>query len=263
MDSTNTLPLPDAAGLLAGKVALIIGASRGIGAATARSFAAAGATVVVAARDEQALAAVASEIAAGGGRALAVPADIGDEAAVQGLVARTVASFGRLDVAFNNAADGPRPAPLAEIAVEEFDHAIRVNVRGFFLATKFEIPAMLAAGGGAIVNMASTAGLSGVRGIAAYVASKHAIIGMTKTAALDYARQNIRVNVVAPGPILSDRIKALPDAAREQIGAAVPMHRIGLPEEVGATVTWLCSEQGSFITGATITIDGGRLAGAA
>lgn len=250
-------------GLLAGKVAVVVGASRGIGAATARAFAEAGASVVLAARDEAAMAAVGRGILQRGGRALAVQTDVGEPAAVERLIQRTLDAYGRLDVAFNNAAGGPPPSPLAEIPVESFDEAVRVNLRGVFLAMKHEIPAMLAGGGGAIVNMSSTAGLSGVPGIAAYVATKHAIIGLTRAAALDYATRNIRVNAVAPGPILTDRLSSMSDQAREQVSQHVPMRRIGRPDEVAATVAWLCSDQATFVTGATITIDGGRMAGGA
>lgn len=249
--------------LLAGKVALITGASRGIGAATARAFAAAGATVVLAARDEEALGALAQEITGAGGQALAVPTDVGDPASVENLVQRTLDAYGRLDAAFNNAAAGHMPAPLADIAVEDYDRAVRVNIRGVFLCMKYEIAAMLTSGGGAIVNMSSTAGLSGVRGMGGYVATKHGIIGLTKSAALDYAERNLRVNAVAPGPILTERLMQLSDEARDPVVRAVPMRRIGQPSEVAATVAWLCSDQASFITGATLTIDGGRLSGGA
>ena len=142
---------------LTGKVAIITGASRGIGAA-ARTFAAAGATVVLAARDEQALAALAEDIVASGSRALAVPTDVGDPTSVERLVAQTLDAYGRLDAAFNNAGDGHMPAPLADVALDDFDRAVRVNLRGVFLCMKYEIPAMLESGGGAIVNMSSTAG---------------------------------------------------------------------------------------------------------
>jgi NAD(P)-dependent dehydrogenase (short-subunit alcohol dehydrogenase family) len=248
--------------LLAGKVAVITGASRGIGAAAARSFAAAGAAVVLAARDAQSLAALAHEITEAGGRALAVPTDVTDPAAVEHLVGQATAAFGRLDVAFNNAGEGHQPTPLADLSIEAFDLAVRVNPRGVFLAMKYEIPAMLAGGGGAIVNMSSTAGLNGVRGLSGYVAAKHAVIGLTRSAALEYAPRQIRVNAVAPGPIETERIARLSDDARAPIIHAVPLGRIGRAEEVAALTVWLCSDQAAFLTGATIPIDGGRLAGA-
>lgn len=252
------------AGLLAGKIAIITGASRGIGAAAARAFAAAGATVVLAARDEQALAAVVESIHSTDGRAIAVPTDVGDPAAVERLVKQTLDSYGRLDAAFNNAGgSGHPPTPLVDVPIDAFDRTLAVNLRGVFLSMKFEIPAMIANGGGAIVNMSSTAGLAGVRGLAAYVAGKHGVIGLTKSAALDYAQANIRVNAVAPGPILTERIRGLDAGVRDQVAAAVPVRRLGLPEEIGATAAWLCSDQAAFITGSTLTIDGGRLAGGA
>jgi len=248
-------------GLLNGKVAIITGASRGIGAASARIFAASGAKVVLAARDAGAIATVAKDILSKGGQAVAVPTDVGDPVSVERLVQQTIDAYGRLDAAFNNAGDGHMPTALADIKVEDFERAIRVNLTGVFLSMKYEIPAMLRNGGGAIVNMSSTAGLTGVKGIAGYVAGKHGIIGLTKTAALDYAQLNIRVNAIAPGPILTDRLKQLKN--RDQVALAVPIQRIGEPGEVAYTVVWLCSDQASFITGATIPIDGGRMAGVA
>lgn len=250
-------------GLLEDKVVIVTGASRGIGAATARVLAEAGATVALAARHEQQLTAVAREIEAAGGRALALPTDIGDEIEVERLVAQTIDTYGRLDAAFNNAGEGHAPTPLADIHVEDFDRAVRGSLRGIFLSMKFEIPAMLASGGGAIVNMSSTAGLRGVPGIAGYVAAKHGIIGLTETAALDYAARGIRVNAIAPGPIETYRLHNLSDAQREPIIRAVPMGRLGQAEEVAATVAWLCSDHASFITGATIPVDGGRMASGA
>ncbi|QSQ15249.1 SDR family NAD(P)-dependent oxidoreductase [Myxococcus landrumensis] len=249
-------------GLLEGKVALVIGASRGIGAQTAKTFVEEGATVVLAARSEDALHALAEELRKQGGTALPVPADLGDEASIASLVRTTVAKFGRLDVAFNNAADGHMPAPLAELSVDDLDRSYRINVRGFFLAMKHQLNAMLASGGGSIVNMASTAGLNGVRGMGAYSATKHAIIGLTRSAALDYADKGIRLNVVAPGPILTGRLQQIPEERRAPIVRAVPMGRIGGPEEVARAVAWLGSDAASFVTGTTLAIDGGRLAGA-
>jgi NAD(P)-dependent dehydrogenase (short-subunit alcohol dehydrogenase family) len=258
MTTTGTMPPQPS---LAGKVALVAGASRGIGAVTARAFAQAGAAVVLAARDQQALERVADAIRAEGGQALAVRTDVADPASVERLVQRTLDTFGRLDAAFNNATDGPLPAPLAEIDPEEFDRAIGTNVRGTFLGMKYEIQAMLRSGGGAIVNMASLAGIQGVANLAGYVAGKAGIIGLTKVAALDYADQGIRVNVVAPGPILTYHLEAAGAEAQRRAGESTPMHRVGRAEEVAATVVWLCSDQASFVTGVTLPVDGGQSAG--
>jgi len=254
---TTTPPRPS----LDGKVALVAGASRGIGAVTARAFAQAGAAVVLAARDKDALESVAEGIRAEGGKALAVPTDVGDPASVEQLVQQAERTFGQLDAAFNNATDGPMPAPLAELDPEGFDRAIRTNIRGTFLGMKYEIPAMLRAGGGAIVNMASLAGLQGVANLAGYAAGKAGIIALTKVAALDYADQGIRVNVVAPGPILTHHLAAAGEEAQRLAGLSTPMRRVGRPDEVAATVVWLCSDQSSFVTGATLPIDGGQYAG--
>lgn len=250
--------------ILEGRVAIITGASRGIGAATSRAFAAAGAAVALAARDEAALASLADQLLAGGSRAIAVPTDVADPASVERLVDRTVGAFGRLDLAFNNAAGGgQRPTPLADLPVDAYDSAITITLRGVFLSMRYEIPAMLEAGGGVIVNMSSTAGLEGVGGLAGYVSAKHGVIGLTKTAALDYADRNLRVNALAPGPILTDNLKRAGEDAQRLAALAMPMRRIGRPEEVAAAVVWLCSDQAAFITGATLPIDGGKLAGAA
>jgi NAD(P)-dependent dehydrogenase (short-subunit alcohol dehydrogenase family) len=262
--TTGAIPetRPESRRLLAGKTAIVTGASRGIGEATARAFAAAGAAVVLGARTEPEIDAVAAEIVSAGGEALAVATDVTDPEAVQQLVQQALSAYGRLDVAFNNAGEGHMPVPLTELALEDFDHALSVNARGIFLSMKYEIGAMLGSGG-AIVNMSSGAGLRGVRGIAGYVAGKHAILGLTKAAALDYARNNVRVNAVAPGPIDSHRLEQLTDDQRAGIAAGVPLGRLGRPEEVAATVAWLCSDEASFISGATITIDGAKTAGGA
>ena len=244
-----------------GRVALVAGASRGIGAATAEAFAAAGASVVLTARDLPALEEVASRITARGGRAIPVRTDVTDEGSMRGAVDQALASYGRLDAAFNNASAGPRPTPLADIDPAEFDLGIATNIRGTFLGMKFQIPAMLRTGGGAIVNMASQAGLTGVTNLAAYVAGKSGIIGLTKVAALDYADQGIRVNVVAPGPILTYHLDAAGPEAQRLAGLSTPMRRVGSTGEVAQAVLWLCSPQSSFITGTVLPVDGGQSAG--
>jgi NAD(P)-dependent dehydrogenase (short-subunit alcohol dehydrogenase family) len=246
---------------MSGRVALVAGASKGIGAATAEAFAAAGAAVVLAARDTTALKAVADGIEARGGRALAAGADVTDAGSMRHLVEAALSAFGRLDAAFNNASAGPMPAPLADIDPDEFDLGIATNIRGTFLGMKFQIPAMLAGGGGAIVNMASIAGLNGTANLAAYVAGKAGIIGLTKVAALDYADRGIRVNVVAPGPILTYHLEAAGQQAQRGAALSTPMRRVGTAAEVARAVLWLCSDESSFITGTVVPIDGGQAAG--
>jgi NAD(P)-dependent dehydrogenase (short-subunit alcohol dehydrogenase family) len=247
--------------MFAGKVVLVAGASRGIGAVTANAFARAGATVVLAARDKQAPESIAAGIRGVGRDALAILCDVGEATSVEHLVGQTMSTFGRLDAAFNNATDGPMPTPLADIDPADFDRGIRTNIRGTFLGMKYEIPAMLQSGGGVIVNMASVAGVSGVANLAAYVAAKAGIIGLTKVAALDYADRGIRVNVLAPGPILTHHLEEAGEEAQRQAGLSTPMRRVGRAEEVAATVLWLCSDEASYITGATVPVDGGQSAG--
>lgn len=243
------------------RVALVAGASRGIGADTAKAFAREGYAVVLGARDADALARVVDEITARGGQAVAAKTDVGDVESMRALVDLAVDSFGRLDAAFNNATDGPMPAPLADIDPDEFDIGIRVNVRGTFLGMKFEIPALLESGGGAIVNMASVAGVRAMTNLAAYGAGKAGIVALTETAALDYADRHVRVNVVAPGPILTHHLERAGEEAQRMAAASVPMARMGTTAEVADVVLWLCSDQSSFVTGATVPIDGGQLAG--
>lgn len=244
-----------------GRVALVAGASKGIGAATAEAFARAGAAVVLGARNADALQSVVARIESHGGRAIGVRTDVADVDSMRNLVDQALATYGRLDAAFNNATDGPLPAPLADIDPDEFDRGIATNIRGTFLGMKFEIPAMLRSGGGAIVNMASIAGLNGTANLAAYVAGKAGIIGLTKVAALDYADAGIRVNVVAPGPILTHHLEAAGPEAQRLAGLATPMRRVGTTSEVAHVVLWLCSEQATFVTGAVVPIDGGQSAG--
>ena len=244
-----------------GKVALVAGASRGIGAETARAFARAGAAVVLGARDELALGAVADGIRSVGGRALAVRADVTDPSSVDALVRAALDTYGRLDAAFNNATDHGMPAPLADVEPGDLDRVLTTDVRGTFLGMRAQIRAMLGTGGGAIVNMASGAGLRGVANLAGYVAGKAGIIGLTKVAALDYADRGVRVNVVAPGPILTHHLEAAGEQAQRMAGLSTPMRRVGRADEVADVVLWLCSERSSFVTGAVVPIDGGQSAG--
>lgn len=243
------------------RAALITGGSQGIGAAIAAAFVQAGAAVAITARSNDRLQRTATELRDGGGRVLAVPADVTDEAAVRALVARCIDEFGRLDFAINNATDGPMPAPLADIPSDGFSLGIRTNINGTFYGMKYEIPAMLASGSGVIINMASVAGLGATSNLAAYVSGKAGIIGLSKSAALDYADQGIRINVIAPGPILTDHLRAAGDSAQQMAAQSVPLGRIGTTADVAACVLWLCSDEASFITGATIPLDGGQTAG--
>ena len=246
-----------------GRVALVAGASKGIGASTAEAFADAGAAVVLGARSADALQSVVARIESRGGRAIGIRTDVADVDSMRNLVDQALATYGRLDVAFNNATDGPLPAPLADIDPDEFDRGIATNIRGTFLGMKFEIGAMLQTGGGAIVNMASGAGVNGTANLAAYVAGKAGIIGLTKVAALDYADAGIRVNVVSPGgtstPIWNSSAPT-PDAIvalEARISQAIPLGRFGKPEQVAKTVLFLASDDASNIQSAEIFVDGG------
>ncbi len=247
---------------LEGKVAIITGASSGIGAATARLFAREGASVVLAARRQEELDRQATEIGAAGGKALAVRTDVADASSVEALVKRAVDTFGRLDIAFNNAGDEGGMKPLVEYSVEEFERVIATNLTGVFACLKYEIPAMLANGGGAIVNNSSTVGLIAWPGLAPYTASKHGIVGLTKTAALDYASQGIRVNAIAPSTVRTEKIAKIMAAnpkADEGIRRAMPLGRPAEMDEVAETVLWLCSDAASFITGVTLPVAGGQI----
>jgi len=250
------------AGRLEGKVAIITGASSGIGAAAGRLFAREGAAVVLAARRQDELARLATEISAAGGKALAVRTDVADAKSVEALVTRTVDSFGRLDIAFNNAGIESGLKPLIEYSEEEFERVIAVNLTGVFLCMKYEIPAMLAGGGGAIVNTSSTVGLIAWPGLAPYTASKHGMVGLTKTAALEYAGKGIRVNAIAPSTVRTEKIArviATDPKIEEGMRRAIPLGRIAELEEVAETVLWLCSDGSSFITGVTLPVDGGQI----
>jgi NAD(P)-dependent dehydrogenase (short-subunit alcohol dehydrogenase family) len=243
-----------------GKVALVTGAGSGIGRATAIAFAREGAMVAVADRTPPGGDETVAMIEAEGGKAIVVWGDVAIDEQVEKLVADTVKAFGRLDFAFNNAGIEGVTAVTHEYPVDQFDRVIAVNLKGVFLGMKHQVPAMLANGGGVIINCSSVAGLVGFPGSAAYVASKHAVVGISKTAALDYAQIGIRVNAICPGVIdtpMVDRALGESPEADAVIRKMQPLGRPGQPEEIASAVLWLCSEGAAFTTGQAIAVDGG------
>lgn len=240
-------------------VSLVTGATSGIGEATARAFARRGDRVVLAGRRFDAGEAVAGSIRDAGGEAVFVQTDVSDPAQVRALVGRAVEVYGGLDVAFNNAGiEGDVFTPTHEQTLDNYQQVFDVNVRGVLDSMRAQIPAMLERGGGVIVNNASIAGLVGFGGMSVYSTSKHAVVGLTRNAALDYAQQGIRVNAVAPGPIETEMYTrfATPEVA-EQIAQMVPMGRAGKPEEIASAVLWLTDPANTYTTGQTIAVDGG------
>ncbi len=238
---------------------LVTGGASGIGRATALAFAAAGAKVLVADRQAEGSAETVSQIEAAGGQALSAVVDVTDADAVADLVKTAVHAFGSLDVAVNNAGILGAPAPLHDTDEDRFDQVLNVNLRGVFLCMKYEIRQMLKQGGGRIVNVASLAGLVGFSGFAPYAASKHAVLGLTKTAALEYAKSNIRINAVCPSIIETPMTTGehIPPDLLAKYLRAHPMGRAGKPEEVANAILWLASEGASFINGVGLTVDGG------
>ena len=249
--------------MFAGKVALVTGGSSGLGAATALKFAAQGAKVVIAARRAEQSGEVVARITAAGGEAHFVQADVSRADDVRRLVEATLGKFGRLDCAVNNAGiSGPRFTPIADVTEEQFDQVINVNLKGVWLCMKHEIPAMLAGGGGAIVNIASIYGLKPAdMGHATYSASKHGVVGLTTSAACDYGQAGLRINAVAPGFTHSEMVDVNRPGAAANYEKLVARHsgmkRLGKASEAANAIVWLCSGEASYVNGSVLTVDGG------
>jgi 3alpha(or 20beta)-hydroxysteroid dehydrogenase len=252
---------------LGGKVAIVTGAAGGIGGATARLFIKLGAKVMLTDRDEAALKATCAEL--GDESCAMAVVDCTDEAAVEAAVAATVERFGTLNIMIANAGTEGRLGPIDQLSIEDVEQVLRVNVIGVWLAIKYAVPALKAAGGGSIVATASIAGTIGFPGAAPYVASKHAVIGLVKTAAMELAASNIRVNAVAPGPIDNRMMQSLgdqlgqghPDAFRTAIDSRIPMGRYGANEEIAQVIAFLASDAAAYCNGAVYVADGGYIAG--
>ncbi len=243
------------------KVALVTGAAMGIGFAAARAFAQAGASVVLADWNEQQVHSAAEQLSAEGYKTLAVVCDVSDDAAVQAMVEKTAATFGRLDAAFNNAAVQNVLAGAADQTREDFDRVTAINLRGVWSCMKYELQQMRGQGSGAIVNCSSIGGILGGPQRGTYHAAKHGVIGLTKSAALEYAPLGIRVNTVCPGIIHTPMVDAMIAGGQQEVLdamiQAVPAGRLGRPEEIANTVVWLCSDAASLIVGHTLVADGG------
>ena len=247
---------------LSGKVAIVTGGSSGIGRATAIAFAREGAKVVVASRREKEGQETVKQVQSAGSEGFFIKTDVSKETDVSAMVEKTIATYGHLDYAFNNAGIEQIPTPLVEQTEETFDQVMDINVKGVWLCMKHQIPQMLVSGGGAIVNMSSISGMIGASGLPIYVASKHAVLGLTKSVALEYAKEGIRINAVCPGMIetdLLDRVFANQEV-KERLIAMHPIGRVGKPEEIAEAVVWLCSDKASFVTGQSLPLDGGYVA---
>jgi NAD(P)-dependent dehydrogenase (short-subunit alcohol dehydrogenase family) len=241
-----------------GKVALVTGAAGGIGRASALGFARAGAAVVVADVDEAGSRETVALAEAAGGRAFPVPTDVASGDSVRALLARTIEEYGRLDFAHNNAGVAGAQHDVADLPEAEWDRVQGVMLRGVYLSMKYEIPHLLAEGG-AIVNTASGAGLVGYPGQSPYVSSKHGVLGLTKSAALEYGRRGVRINAVCPGTALTPMVEAVIEqpGLEEQLIALHPIGRIGTADEIANAVLWLCSDDASFVLGHALSVDGG------
>jgi len=242
------------------KVALVTGAASGMGLATAQAFAKAGAAVVLADFREDAVSVEAQKLVAAGHKAIAVRCDVSEDAQVAAMVDRTVAEFGRLDAAFNNAGVMARIAPTADSTREDWDRVIGINLRGVWSCMKHELRQMERQSSGAIVNNASVGALTGNPGIGSYIASKHGVVGLTRTAALEYIKHGIRVNAVNPGLIdtqIARDVVSGDEHAYDEIAKHVPIGRAGRPEEIASAVLWLCSPAASYVVGQALTVDGG------
>jgi len=250
-------------GLVEGKVMLVTGGGSGIGRATALKLAQEGATVMIADYVQEGGERIVKMIKDSGGTASSIQADVSQAAQVEAIVVKAVQAYGRIDGAFNNAGIEGRMATTVDTSEENFDRTIAINLKGVWLCMKYEIPQMLRQGGGAIVNTASVAGLVGIERLPAYNASKHGVVGLTRTAALEYATKNIRVNCVCPGAIrtpMTERIIDSGGMSEQEAIAAEPVGRWGKPEEIAQGVVWLLSDLASFVTGHPMTIDGGWVA---